>query len=251
MEYENMSAEALPPLDYEKLQKAFNELTLQSTYLSNVGQLAAGIAHEIRNPLTTIKGFIQLIKPYLVEIEKEEYANIALDEIERANKILFQFLNAAKPQVNETKLVNVNQLLQEISILFEGEASLRNIMIKTKLAAESPYLLVDEQQLKQVLVNLVKNAMEAISSTDGIISLVTEVINEQVRISIKDNGCGMNEETMSKIYTPFYSTKTTGTGLGLSICNQIIHQFGGRMDINSQLNEGTTFLVCLPLQPLF
>ncbi|TKC19252.1 two-component system sensor histidine kinase NtrB [Robertmurraya kyonggiensis] len=245
MEYKQSDIELS---SFEKLKKEFDEMSLQTSYLANVGQLAAGIAHEIRNPLTTIKGFIQLMKPYLVEIEKEEYAKIALEEIERANTILYEFLNAAKPHVNAAKQVEVNRLVKEIAILFEGEAHLKNISICTKLAPENPSLFLEEHQLKQVLVNLVKNAFEAVPATGGEIGLNTEVRNELVLIRIEDNGCGMSDETVRRIFTPFYTTKATGTGLGLSVCNDIIHQLGGEIEIKSQPGVGTDLLIYLPKQ---
>ncbi|WP_449622960.1 ATP-binding protein [Robertmurraya sp. Marseille-Q9965] len=247
MEYKQSDIELT---SFEKLKKEFDEMSLQTSYLSNVGQLAAGIAHEIRNPLTTIKGFIQLMKPYLVEIEKEEYATIALGEIERANTILYEFLNAAKPHINVAKQIDVNRLVKEIMILFEGEGHLKNISISTNLALENPSLYLEEHQLKQVLVNLVKNAFEAVPATGGEIFLSTEVRNELVMIRIEDNGCGMSDETIQRIFTPFYTTKATGTGLGLSVCNEIIHQLGGEIEIKSQLGVGTTFLLYLPYQPV-
>lgn len=237
--------------DFDKLRRDYDEIMLQSVYNSNIGELAAGIAHEIRNPLTTIKGFIQLIKPYLTEIHKEEYATIALEEIDRANEILFQFLNAAKPQTNQVKQVPLNKLIKEISLLYEGEVNIRNITIKMVLDQSDPCLLTDEKQLKQVLVNIVKNAMDAISEAnrlEGEITLYTETIENQARIIIRDNGCGMPEETVNKIFSPFYSTKVTGTGLGLSICKRIIDDQGGNIQIRSNPDDGTSFIISLPLK---
>lgn len=237
--------------DFDKLRRDYDEIMLQSVYNLNIGELAAGIAHEIRNPLTTIKGFIQLIKPYLTEVHKEEYATIALEEIDRANEILFQFLNAAKPQTNQVKQVSLNKLIKEISLLYEGEVNIRNITIKTVLDQSDPCLLTDEKQLKQVLVNIVKNAMDAISEAnrlEGEITLYTETIENQARIIIRDNGCGMPEETVNKIFSPFYSTKVTGTGLGLSICKRIIDDQGGNIQIRSNPDDGTSFIISLPLK---
>ncbi|MGG0719683.1 ATP-binding protein [Robertmurraya massiliosenegalensis] len=247
----NLRMAKLQLQDLEKIKNKYDELELHSSYLSNVGQLAAGIAHEIRNPLTTIKGFIQLIKPYLIEIEKEQYADIALNEIERANQILYQFLNAAKPKMNEQKKINVNELLKDIAILYEGEANLRNIKIETSLQPNIPSVLMEENQLKQVLVNMIKNAMEAIQASrrgEGKLLLTSERIKHSIVLSIKDNGCGLSQESIDKLFTPYYSTKMSGTGLGLSICKQIIHESGGNIEISSRLNEGTTFRIQLPLQ---
>ncbi|MDQ0154515.1 ATP-binding protein [Robertmurraya andreesenii] len=236
--------------EYAKLQKEYDQLALQSSYLESVGKLAAGIAHEIRNPLTTIKGFIQLVRPYLIDIQKEEYADISLDEIERANKILFQFLNAAKPQKKETRIVSVNKLIEEMALLYEGEASLQGISIKTVPSSDNPSILIDEYQLKAVLVNMMKNAFEAIRASEriqGRICMRTEIRGAHSVISIHDNGCGIPQETIASLFTPFFTTKTTGTGLGLIICKNIIHDFGGDIQIRSRLGEGTTFYIELPL----
>ncbi|GIN64424.1 hypothetical protein J27TS8_44170 [Robertmurraya siralis] len=238
--------------ELEKIKEKYDELDLHRSYLSNVGQLAAGIAHEIRNPLTTIKGFIQLMKPYLIELDKEQYASIALDEIERANKLLYQFLNAAKPQINERKEVVINDLIEDIALLYEGEAHLRNIVLETSLQSDIPSIFVEEHQLKQVLVNMIKNAVEAIHSSErneGKIRLSSERIDDDIIISIEDNGCGLSEDSLNRLFTPFYSTKLSGTGLGLAICKQIISEHGGNIEISSFLNEGTIFRIRLPLQP--
>ncbi len=133
-----------------------------SDQLATMGQLAAGIAHEIRNPLTTVKGFIQLIKPYLSEIGKEEYAAIAIDEIDRANEIIYEFLNAAKPSQNKKQLISVNKLIKDIIILFESEAILKDLEMETIYHCEDAKLYIDIKQIKQVLVNIIKNAIEAI-----------------------------------------------------------------------------------------
>lgn len=240
--------------EYAKLQKEYDDLALQSSYFANIGNLAAGIAHEIRNPLTTIKGFIQLVKPYLKEIEKEEYADISLDEIERTDRILYQFLNAAKPQKYETKIVCLNKLIKEMALLYEGEANLHSISIEVKLAQENPCILMDEYQLKQVLVNMMKNAFEAIRSSNrlqGRIHLSTEIHGNDAVMTIADNGCGMSQESVSALFTPFFTTKPAGTGLGLIICKNIISEYGGSIQINSSPGEGTTFQIGLPLQNEF
>lgn len=234
-----------------ELRNKYDEGVFQSTYLKNIGQLAAGIAHEIRNPLTTIKGFIQLLKPSLVDIKKEEYATIALEEIDRANEILYQFLNAAKPDKNQLKEVRLNKLIQEICLLFEGELNIKNIHLRMNLEPSEPQTIVDESQLKQVLINMIKNAMEAIYSSNcfqGELNLSTKATGDKAVITIQDNGCGMGEKSLESLFTPFYSTKSEGTGLGLSICKKIVDSHGGNIQIASSEGEGTTFTIELPVQ---
>lgn len=234
---------------YDALQRKYDELLQQSSYFSNMGKLAAGIAHEIRNPLTTVRGFLQLIKPHLLDVQKDEYADIAIEEIDRANEILFQFLNAFKPIQREHKPIPINKLVREISLLFEGEVRLHDITLQTYLTPDDPSVFVDSSQLKQVIINMVKNAMDAIHFSNrpqGKIALTTEIAGSKVVIRIKDNGCGMTDECMDAIFSPFFTTKTSGTGLGLTISSKIIQEHGGDIRIESKLGEGTTFHIELP-----
>jgi signal transduction histidine kinase len=227
------------------------EAAILSDQLSTIGQLAAGIAHEIRNPLTTVKGFIQLIKPHLAEIGKEEYATIALDEISRANDIIYEFLNAAKPKKNNKQMIDVNKLVKDTLILYESEAILRNLEIDTSYNCENGMVYIDSKRIKQVLVNLIKNAIEAIEENHknehGRILIKTEIADKKAVIFIQDNGIGMEDEIVEQLFTPFFSTKETGTGIGLSVCKKIIEQHGGKIIVTSQPNLGTTFEIQLPL----
>ncbi|MBU8878586.1 GHKL domain-containing protein [Bacillus sp. FJAT-29790] len=228
-----------------------HEVTLSSDYLANVGKLAAGIAHEIRNPLTTVKGFIQLLKPYLSDIGKEQYANIALAELNRANDLIFEFLDAAKPREHKKENLSLNKIVKEISMLYESEAILRNVELETKLSEVEPIVFADAKQLKQVLVNLLKNALEAIENHEsgevGRIQISVEIKESASYIVVKDNGCGMTNETIENLFMPFYSTKQTGTGIGLPICKKIIEEHEGQIHINSLPGKGTIFKIELPL----
>lgn len=235
----------------EKIKKEYDQLAFQLDYFSNIGKLAAGIAHEIRNPLTSVKGFIQLMKPFLEKIGKEEYAKIAMDEIDRANLLIQEFLNAAKPREQEFACVEINQIIKDVGILFESEANLKNIIIKTKLAPENPVIYGDKNQIKQVIINLLKNSIEAINqvkNSGGIIYLCTEVEQKEVFVYIRDNGCGMSREEIEQAFDPFFTTKSTGTGLGLSICSKIIDEHGGSIQVDSIKGKGTTFKLLLPMQ---
>lgn len=222
-----------------------------SDQLAVMGQLAAGIAHEIRNPLTTVKGFIQLIKPYLSEIGKEEYALIAIDEIDRANGIIYEFLNAAKPSQNKKQLMAVNKLLKDIILLFESEAIFKNLEMETFFHSEDVKVYTDIKQMKQVLVNLIKNAIEAIEEnhfhSKGKIQIRTNCHDSNVIIEIEDNGVGISKETIASLFTPFYSTKEKGTGIGLSVCKQIIEDHGGKIHVTSEPFLGTSFRIELPI----
>nr|WP_187118967.1 ATP-binding protein [Bacillus marasmi] len=234
----------------QKLAK-MKDAAILSEHLATIGQLAAGIAHEIRNPLTTVKGFIQLIQPYLVDIGKEDYAIIALEEIDRANEIIYEFLNSAKPKVHKKQIIPLEKLVKDIMMLYESEAILRNIDIEWNSKGETASLFIDAKQVKQVLVNLIKNAIEAItenqSNEKGKICINTEAIEDKAVIWIEDNGIGMKKETVDNLFVPFYSTKVEGTGLGLTVCKNIIEEHGGNIIVSSTLGLGTSFRIELPI----
>lgn len=220
-------------------------------HFGSVARLASGIAHEIRNPLTTIKGFIQLLKPYLREIDKELYADVALEEINRANDIIFEFLNAIKPQKNKRREITIKKLVKDLVLLYESESILRNIQVTIADNCPDALIFVDVSQIKQVLINIFKNAIEAIetssSSSSGMIIISTEVDEKNASIIISDNGCGMSYETIDQLFLPFYSTKEVGTGIGLSVSKTIINDHGGNIEVTSALDVGTTFKVILPI----
>lgn len=217
----------------------------------SAGKLAAGLAHEIRNPLTTIKGFIQLLKPELSSIRTVELAEVALDEISRANDLLSEFLTLVKPGYSAKHMVCVNNLIRSMEKLFASEALLKQIGLEMRVPDEDLYILAEEKQLKQVLINLLKNAFEAIVEASprqrGEISVLLLRQNEYVEISVRDNGIGIDEFSFEKLFTPFYTTKEKGTGIGLSISKQIIESHGGKMQVESERGVGTIFTVLLPM----
>lgn len=227
------------------------EASVSYQHYQNVEKLAAGIAHEIRNPLTTVQGFIQLLKPYLIEIGKEQYADIALDELNRANQIIYEFLNASKPPENNWKPISLNKLVQDISLLYESESILKDIAIVNHFD-EDIEIVANHKQLKQVLVNLLKNAMEAIDDREeidkkGTIHFYTHLENNHVSIIVEDNGCGMSDATLQNLFQPFHTTKEKGTGVGLCVCKKIIDDHHGTITVESTKNIGTVFKIVFPI----
>lgn len=230
--------------------KQIEQTAFQNDKLAMLGKIAAAIAHEIRNPLTSIRGFIQLLHPYLKEIGKQEYGRIILSEIDRANDIIYEFLNSSKPSAPMTQKVLVGLLLKESILLSESEALMKGCELHHEIF--DPYLTVavDVKQIKQVFLNIMKNAMDAIyemkEERKGRIDISARREGEFAIISIRDNGKGMQRTTLNRLFDPFFTTKEEGTGLGLSVSYRIICNHGGTIHVDSQLNEGTEFLIYLP-----
>jgi len=230
--------------------KQIEQTAFQNDKLAMLGKIAAAIAHEIRNPLTSIRGFIQLLNPYLKEIGKAEYGRIIISEIDRANDIIYEFLNSSKPSAPMKETVLVGLLLKESILLSESEAHMKGCELHCEVF--DPYLTVaiDVKQIKQVVLNILKNALDAISEVadvrKGRIDLSVRREGKYAVISIKDNGKGMERLTLSRLFDPFFSTKQEGTGLGLSVSYRIICNHGGTIKVESQLNEGTEFMIYLP-----
>ncbi|RKD25550.1 hypothetical protein BEP19_00990 [Ammoniphilus oxalaticus] len=228
--------------------KKSQEMLQQSEKLSVAGQLAAGIAHEIRNPITSVKGFLQLMQTGYGE--KEEYMEIMTSEIDRIEIILGELLILAKPQITKYEQANAQKLLEHVVALLGTQGNLHNISISTDFEVEHPYIDCDENQIKQVFINFIKNSMEAMPQ-GGEISIELQRIEERMlRICFIDQGCGIPEEILEKIGQPFFTTKENGTGLGFMISKKIIEDHGGSMTLKSKVDEGTVIEVFLPTEPV-
>lgn len=223
------------------------ELLKRAEKLGVVGELAAGIAHEIRNPLTSLKGFIQLLRPDLER--KKAYTDVMLSEIERIEQIVTELLLLARPRDAEFKEKDLCQLLEHVRTLMSTKAIMSNIEIVLDYKCAVECIYCEENQLKQVLINLLKNAIEAMSSGGRINMEAVELTDEQVMIRVIDEGEGIPEESLLKLGEPFYTTKEQGTGLGLMISWKIIKEHGGTMEFKSPPNEGTTVEIILPVSP--
>jgi signal transduction histidine kinase len=269
-----------------RLAGAFNQMTkdlresqerlILSEKLASLGTMAAGMAHEIKNPLVSIRTFTQILQQKWEDREfREKFASIIPHEIERINRIAESLLKFGRPMKPELSNVDVNALLDEVLLLFESECKKHNIRLTKKLA-ELPEVTGDAGQLQQVFVNIVKNAIEAMPEKGGELIVKTDM-GEVVRlgkmrregkkrgeemvwgeeeefvkpikvifIEISDSGQGIPEDNLKSLFDPFFTTKMTGTGMGLPITLRIIEEHKGSVKVRSQAGRGTTFIITLP-----
>ncbi|KQY84488.1 PAS domain-containing sensor histidine kinase [Paenibacillus sp. Root52] len=221
------------------------ELLRRSEKLTTVGQLAAGVAHEIRNPLTTLRGFLQLQQQ--TNKLNHRHLDLMLSELDRINLIVGEFLILAKPQAVHFQDRDIRFILGDVISLLDSQAHLHGVEFVLSASSDSAMVHCEENQLKQVFINLLKNGMEAMPNGGSIqIRLHHEEELNRVRIEIKDEGIGIPEEMMPKLGEPFFTNKESGTGLGLMVSQRIIQSHKGMMDIRSVMNKGTTVIIDLP-----
>ncbi|GIP34429.1 ATP-binding protein [Paenibacillus sp. J2TS4] len=226
-------------------QRRKEELIRRSEKLSVVGQLAAGVAHEIRNPLTSLMGFTQLLKSR--NEDNHKFYDIMLSELHRINSIVNEFMVLSKPQNVNFRYTSLISILKSVISLINTQAIMNNIQIITKLDPDLPRLRCDENQLKQLFINLLKNALEAMPD-GGIVKISAQLkAPDKLVVSVMDQGIGIPQQFMSRIGEPFFTTKDNGTGLGLMTCWRIVESHRGQLNIKSKETSGTTVEVCLPL----
>lgn len=213
--------------------------------LSVVGELSASVAHEIRNPLTSLKGFVQLLQ--MEDDKHQDYYQIMLDELNRINHIVGELLLLAKPQhLKYTKLA-IQKILNDVISLLAVEATLYNVQIESNFPKEDIIIECEPNQLKQLFINLIKNSIEA-SKSDSKISISLGLIEgNRLAIKIQDQGCGISKERLQKIGEPFYSSKEKGTGLGLTVSYKIVQSHKGNIMFDSEIDHGTTVNITLPV----
>jgi two-component system, sporulation sensor kinase E len=251
--------DAAEPLGYVMLvrdlttTRAEAEETLESERLNALTLLAAGVAHEIGNPLNSLDIHLQLLGRKLRRLDPNDRAPLeenlatAREEIQRLDMILKQFLNAVRPSKPVRERKDLHAILNETLKLLEPEMAARRIAVQLDLAESMPLALVDPGQFQQVFYNLIRNAYQAIPQGDqGRISIRTRVSDFECIISIEDNGTGISPEHMGAIFEPYRTTKASGSGLGLLIVRRIIREHGGEISLESQENQGTRVLIHLP-----
>ncbi|WP_175987453.1 ATP-binding protein [Bacillus sp. Marseille-Q1617] len=210
-----------------------------------VSQLAASVAHEIRNPMTTVRGFMQLLQGDSLSKEQNTFINISIQELDRAQEVINQYLSLAKPQTGEYEVFSLTEAVHESADVMSSYAVMNSIEINKDIE-EDMLIKGLSFEIKQVLINILKNGIEAIKENGEITVAAAESKVGQFIITIKDNGAGMPKEQLETLGRPYYSTKEKGTGLGLTVCYQIVERMKGEILVESELGVGTTFTILLP-----
>lgn len=221
------------------------ELLRKSERLAVVGQLAAGMAHEIRNPLTSIRGFVQLISDQ--SDQTEPYVKIILSELDRINHIVSELLVLAKPQARNFDQLDLPELVKEVVVLYDTQAIMNNVQIISSLDHAFPPVYGDRNQLKQVFINILKNAIEAMPAGGKVMVDIVKRDESHLVVRLLDEGEGISPEHLDKLGEPFYTTKEKGTGLGLMVSYNIIREHQGEINIASDPGQGTTVEIVLPI----
>ncbi|MGC9324635.1 MAG: ATP-binding protein, partial [Desulfomonilia bacterium] len=218
--------------------------------LASLGSLAAGIAHEIRNPLSSIKGFATYFKERYREIpEDQKTAEIMIGEVERLNRVIGQLLEFARPLDIKKQHTSVRDLVSDSLKMISHQAQERHISLDSDGMEHGPvFASIDPDRIRQVLLNIFLNALEAMDDGGALaVSVKTDTLNAQVAITITDTGCGIDREDLGRIFDPYFTTKQSGTGLGLAIAHKIIEAHAGELRVKSQKEVGTSISILLPL----
>ncbi|MCL6450817.1 MAG: PAS domain-containing protein [Acetobacteraceae bacterium] len=232
-------------------KRRLEEQVQQAQQMAMVGEMAAGAAHEIRNPLTSIRGFIQVLQERLnARGSEREYMDIVVAEIDRIDRLLQELMLLARTSLPRLAEVGLHQVLDEVCLLLSADPASERIRVVKDYDRALPPVRADQNQLRQVFLNLLTNAFQAISGR-GEVTIMTRYRPErgEVQVSIKDTGMGIPPEHLQKIFTPFFTTKEHGTGMGLAVTFGIVRSHGGRIEVESAPGQGATFTLWLPLDP--
>lgn len=222
---------------YEELKEKIATLDRRNL----VAEMAAGVAHEIRNPMTVIKGYLQLMSEKASDRMLEQF-RIVLAELARIEQIISDFLCLAGNKLSAPKKQSLHRVIEGVLPLIQADALQRGIDVKVNLTRELPDLFLNDQEIKQLLLNLTRNGMEAMSQ-QGVLTIETSVTHNMVCLCIADSGCGIPPELQAKIFAPFFTTKSDGTGLGLAVCAGIVRRHNATIEVQSKEGAGTKFLI--------
>jgi two-component system, sporulation sensor kinase E len=225
-------------------RKQAEEMIRRSEKLSVVGQIAAGVAHEVRNPLTTLRGFVQLQKQN--GSVSQAHLDIMLAELDQINMIVSEFLVFAKPQASRYQPVSVQDIIRDIMLLLDSEAKLSNVQFNLHAEADLPLVIAEANQLKQVFVNVMKNGMEAMTGGGELTVELARHTNDAIVLRFTDQGGGIAQDDLPRLGEPFFTKKANGNGLGLMVSHQIIAGHKGSIIFHSELGKGTCVEIVLP-----
>ena len=235
-------------------EKQSSEAMIESERISSILLLAAGVAHELGNPLNSITIHLQLIERQLKKLEEsaarsklESSVEVCGAEVSRLDGIIKNFLEAIRPQMPDLQTVNLNELLEESLQFQASELEYRGIKVEMEADAESPIVRADKQQVKQVFFNITKNAMEAMKP-GGLIRVKVQSDEDRVYLRFGDSGSGISQDSLSRVFEPYHTTKKGGTGLGLMIVERIMREHGGQVGIDSKEGIGTVVTLEFPKQ---
>ncbi len=224
------------------------EKVRRSERLASLGRLAAGVAHEIRNPLSSIRGFAQFFLQRFKGREKEEeYASVMVKEVDRLNRVITELLDFARPKEPHREPHSLEEILDHTLELLKPELAKKKAEVEKDYESELPLARVDRDQLSQAFLNLLINSLEAMEEGGKVRVRVQREGRDSLRVSISDTGRGIPQEELEKVFEPFFSTKRKGTGLGLAIVHQIMEGHGGNIQVESKEGEGTDFQIVLPI----
>ncbi|PYI88228.1 MAG: PAS domain-containing sensor histidine kinase [Verrucomicrobia bacterium] len=229
------------------------EKTIESERLNALTLLAAGVAHEIGNPLNSLNIHLQLMERAARKLKGQERdelgqsIKVARDEIGRLDSIVTQFLRAIRPSKPQLQPANINAIVEETLHFFAPEIEARDIVVESEPRSDLPLVQIDRDQMKQAFYNIIKNSFEAMKRR-GILRIRTDMDDSHVRVSFTDNGGGMSAEALSRVFEPYYTTKSSGSGLGLLIVRRIVREHGGELAIESAEGKGLTLTIRLPFK---
>jgi signal transduction histidine kinase len=235
-------------------EKRIEDRLRHAERLAALGRLVAGVAHEVRNPLATIRLRVQMVQRDLRNTRADDSCSIALEEIERLNGMVNRLLNFSRPVRFQPEPTNLNQLTEQRLNRFMESAEGKGIQIITTFPEDGALIPIDQSKMSQVFDNVIQNAIEAMTESGGTlwVSVTSQIKSasgtDKVRVEFRDSGNGINSSMISRIFDPFFTTKASGTGLGLSICHEFVRAHGGEIQIESTEGDGTSVRIILPVR---
>jgi two-component system, sporulation sensor kinase B len=216
-----------------------------SEKLRVIGELTSVFAHEIRNPMQVVRGFLQLLNDPDIPDKKKEYIQISIEELDRTNEIITDFLSFGKPTITQNEKIDVGYQLRRVVNIIQSYTLNRNVELKTDIL-DNCWIYGNSQKLNQSLINILKNAIESMPNGGTVWVTCARAENGDIKITIKDQGIGMTKKQIDRLGSPFYSLKESGTGIGMMVSFQIIRSLNGKIHVNSEKDKGTEVVILLP-----